>query len=452
MGFPEGFLWGAAAAGFQVEGAAREDGKGPSIWDMACRWPGKILNGDQLEPANDHYHRFCEDADLFAGIGLKAYRSSISWPRVIPEGTGKVNERGLDFYDRLVDALLERGIQPWMGLYHWELPYALHLRGGWLNRQIADWMADFAAVAVDRLSDRITYWETINEPQVFIGQGYWQGGIPPFLTLDVTEARLAAHHVLLAHGRTAQVIRARARRQPCIGAALVGEIGIPATTGAADVEAARAYAFSLREDEGKLFKNTWFADPIFLGRYPEDGLRLHSGKMPPIPAGDMEVVCQPLDYYGVNLYSGVHVRAAADGGYEILPRVTGAPCAGMGYHLTPEILYWGPRFLFERYGLPIVVTENGIDLNDWIHLDGRVHDPQRIEYLARHLKELGRAIDNGVAAKGYFVWTTMDNFECTVGYRPRMGLIHVDFATQRRTLKDSAYWYKEIIAANGAGL
>ncbi|HEY32753.1 MAG TPA: beta-glucosidase [Dehalococcoidia bacterium] len=448
MSFPNDFTWGAATASYQIEGGAYEDGKGLSVWDTFCQQPGKIWGGNTGDVACDHYHRYQEDARLMKELGLKAYRFSVSWPRVLPEGIGVVNEKGLDFYDRLVDALLENGIEPWLTLFHWDYPQSLFQKGGWLNRDSSDWFAEYTGVVVDKLSDRVSHWMTMNEPQVFITIGHQSGYHAPGFNLDFSEVLVAAHNTLLAHGKAVQVIRAHARTRPNVGAVHATSIYFPDTEAQADIEAARNRMFSVREKN--CWSNTWFADPMILGGYPEDGLRLFGSDLPEIPDGDMETICQPLDFYGLNNYEGRAVRAAGDGGAEIVKRPDGPPLTTMEWQVTPRGYYWGPRFLFERYRLPIVVTENGMANCDWVHRDGMVHDPQRIDYLARYLGELSRAIEEGVVVKGYFVWTLMDNFEWAFGYRQRFGIVHVDYATQKRTPKDSAYWYKDVIASNGS--
>lgn len=448
MSFPKDFVWGAAAASYQIEGGAYDDGKGLSVWDMTCKSPGKIWADNSGDVACDHYHRFEEDARLMGEIGLQAYRLSISWPRVLPNGTGAVNEKGLAFYDRLIDALLQNGVQPWVTLFHWDYPYALYCRGGWLNRDSAEWFAAYTQVIIDKLSDRVSHWITQNEPQCFIGLGHQTGEHAPGLKLGFAEVLLAAHHSLLAHGKAVQVIRARAKTQPSIGAAPVGIVKIPVSSRPEDIKAAQMATFMISSKS--CWSNTWFADPMIFGRYPEDGLKLFANEMPDIRNGDMETICQALDFYGTNIYFGETIRAKAEGGYERVKSPNGPMLTTMTWEVTPEALYWGPRFLYERYKLPIVVTENGMANCDWIHLDGKVHDPQRIDFLSRYLRAYHRALDDGVVAKGYFVWSVMDNFEWGHGYKQRFGLIYVDYATQKRVLKDSAYWYKEVIDSKGA--
>jgi beta-glucosidase len=448
MSFPPDFVWGAAAASYQIEGGAYDDGKGLSVWDVRCKSPGKIWAGDSGEVACDHYHRFEEDARLMGEIGLQAYRLSISWPRVLPNGTGAVNEKGLAFYDRLIDALLQNGVQPWVTLFHWDYPQALFCRGGWLNRDSADWFAEYAHIIIDKLSDRVAHWITQNEPQCYLGFGHQTGEHAPGLELGFAEVLRAAHHSLLAHGKAVQVIRTRAKTPPLIGAAPVGIVKMPASNRPEDIAAARAATFAVSAKN--CWSNTWFADPMIFGRYPDDGLKLFAKEMPEIRSGDMETINQPLDFYGINVYFGETVRAAGDGGYERVKSSNGPPLTTMGWEVTPEALYWGPRFIYERYKLPIVVTENGMANCDWIQLDGKVHDPQRIDFLSRYLRAYQRAVGDGVVAKGYFVWSVMDNFEWAHGYKQRFGLIYVDYATQKRVLKDSAYWYREVIASQGA--
>lgn len=446
MSFPKDFIWGAAAASFQIEGASETDGKGPSVWDMMCKIPGKVWEGNTGDIACDHYNRYREDVDLMSQIGLKAYRLSVSWPRVMPEGTGKVNDKGLSFYDKLVDSLLEKNIDPWVTLFHWDYPYALFNRGGWLNRDSADWFADYSKVIVDKLSDRVSNWMTLNEPQCFIGLGHQTGIHAPGVEFGFSEVLLANHNALRAHGKAVKVIRENAKLPSKIGGAPVGVVKMPATKNEADVNIARESMFSITGKD--CWNNSWFADPMIFGHYPKDGLELFKNEMPKIHDGDMEDICQPLDFYGANIYNGQTVKAGKDGDVEFCKSSNGPALTTMDWKVSPESIYWGAKFLYDRYKLPIVVTENGMANTDWVSLDGKVHDPQRIDFMARYLNAYKDAIKDGVEALGYFYWSIMDNFEWAEGYRKRFGLIHVDYETQKRTLKDSALWYRDFIKSN----
>jgi len=446
--FPKDFIWGAAASSYQIEGAAWRDGGGESVWDMFGRQPGKIRNGDSGEVACDHYHRYREDVGLMADIGLQAYRFSVSWPRVLPHGVGAVNTKGLDFYSRLVDALLEHGITPWLTLFHWDFPYALYCKGGWLNRDSADWFADYTAIMVDKLSDRVAHWMTLNEPQCFIGMGHLDGTHAPGLQMGLAEALLAGHHALLAHGQAVQVIRARAKTPPLVSAAQAGIVSIPDTDEPEHIEAARTSMFSIREKI--LFNNSWFSDPMIFGCYPQDGVELFAADMPKLQPGDLATIQQPLDFYGANIYSGCHIRETSAGDFEKAHKKD-VPVTAMDWPVTPEALYWGPRFIHERYRLPIVITENGMASHDHVQ-SGEVHDQLRIDFLQQYLQQYSRAIAEGVPALGYFLWSIIDNFEWAEGYSKRFGLIHVDYATQQRTRKDSSHWYQAVIATNGKHL
>lgn len=449
--FPPSFVWGAAAASYQIEGAATEDGKGLSVWDMLCRKPGAIWEGHTGNVACDHYHRYAEDVALMQQIGLQAYRFSISWPRVLPDGVGKVSPAGLGFYDRLADNLLEAGVAPYATLFHWDFPYALYCRGGWLNRDSADWFADYARVVVEALGDRVRDWMTLNEIQVFVGMGHLDGEHAPGDKLGMPEVLRVGHHAMLAHGKAVQAIRA-ASPGPCrVGWAPTTFPMIPVTESPEDIAAARMAMFSVAE-EFAIWSNTWWLDPVFFGRYPEDGLRLFGAAAPPVQPGDMETISQPLDFCGFNIYQGSGVQAGPQGDPIPVPRPVGYPKTSFNWPVTPEALYWGPRFMYERYGLPLFITENGLANADWVSLDGVVHDPQRIDFTRRYLLALERAIADGVDMRGYFHWSLMDNFEWANGYRERFGLIFVDYPTQRRVLKDSARWYAEVIASNGAKL
>ena len=459
--FPENFTWGTAAASYQIEGAATEDGRGLSVWDMLCRRPGRIFSGQNGNVACDHYHRYKEDVALMRDLGVKAYRLSTSWPRILPEGTGAVNAKGLEFYDKLVDELLAAGIEPWITLFHWDFPYELYCRGGWLNPDSSKWFADYTKIVVDQLSDRVAHWFTLNEPQCFIGLGMQDGIHAPGDRLGNHEVLRAAHHTLLAHGRAVQVIRAHAKKPPLIGWAPVGSPNIPENpNNPADVATARNAMFSIGAKnipgnpwgDNPICGNSWWSDPVFFGAYPQDGLEHYGAAAPKVRSGDMEIISQPLDFFGVNIYGGVPVRAGASGKEERVYPPVGAPLTAFKWDVVPAALYWGPKFLHERYKLPVIITENGLSGADWVALDGGVHDGHRIDFLQRYLRELGRAITDGVDVRGYFHWSIMDNFEWAEGYKERFGLIHVDYATQKRTPKDSARWYREVIASNGRKL
>ncbi|MEI6970029.1 MAG: GH1 family beta-glucosidase [bacterium] len=444
--FPDKFTWGVAAASYQIEGAVNEGGRGQSVWDAFCRWDGKIWNGDSGDVACDHYHRYREDVALMRDIGVRAYRLSVAWPRVIPAGTGAVNPEGLGFYDRLVDSLLEAGITPWVTLFHWDYPLDLFHRGGWLNRDSVEWFADYTKVVVDRLSDRVQNWMTLNEPQCFVWLGHGIGTHAPGLQLPPASLLRVAHHALMAHGRAVQVIRASAKTKPTVGWAPVGVIRYPATDKPEDLDAARRSMHGMTS--AHLWTNTWFSDPVILGHYPEDGLKLFGKAVPKFPASDLEVMKQPLDFYGANIYNALGVRAGANGQIEEVKREAGSPVSLYHWPVEPASLYWGPRLLQERYKLPIVITENGMATHDWISRDGKVHDPQRIDFLSRYLEQLHRAISDGVDVRAFFHWSILDNFEWNEGCKHRFGLAFVDYPTQRRVLKDSAYWYRDVMAGN----
>ena len=447
MSFPKDFVWGAAAASYQIEGSARQDGKGTSIWDVFCQKQGTVWNGQSGEVACDHYRRYQEDVRLMKQIGLYAYRLSISWPRIIPQGTGAINPKGLEFYDKLIDELLAADISPYVTLFHWDYPYELYCRGGWLNQDSSDWFAEYVEVVVDRLSDRVKHWITLNEPKCFITLGHQWGMHAPGDKLEFGNVLTAAHNVLLAHGKAVQTIRARSKAECRIGLASLGVVNVPATDSSEDIEAARQAMFSVTYKN--CWNNTWWTDPVLLGQYPEDGLGLFGSDVPAIGGGDLETVCQSLDFLGLNIYFGQITRAGKDGRPEIVPLPVGYAMTSYGWVVTPEALYWAPRLFWERYRLPIIITENGMSNVDWLSLDGKVHDPQRIDFLNRYLLQLEKASNDTTDIRGYFHWSLLDNFEWSEGYKQRFGLIYVDYATQKRILKDSAYWYKEVIVSNG---
>lgn len=448
--FPDNFTWGVASSSYQIEGAPHADNKGPSIWDTFCRRDGAIVNAHTGDTACDHYHRWRNDVALMRDLGVRAYRLSISWPRVLPAGDGAVNLPGLGFYDALIDALLDADITPWVTLFHWDYPYMLQCRGGWLNPKSPAWFASYAAVVADRLSDRVTHWITINEPQIFLGLGHGDGTHAPGLKLSFQDRLLATHHTLLAHGLATQEIRAHAKRPVLIGWAPCGRIAFPATESEADIDAARRTTFSIARRDS--WNNTWFADPVCLGHYPEDGLDLYHDAIPTITASDLRTIHQPLDFYGVNIYSGEPYAVGTEGLPVRVPVPPGFPQTSMKWDVAPQSLRWGPRFIHERYKLPIVITENGMSNLDWPDPTGRIPDPQRISYTREYLLELSKAIHDGTDVRGYFHWSIMDNFEWAEGYTQRFGLVHVDFQTLARTPKDSALWYRDVMNTNGQSL
>jgi beta-glucosidase len=450
MGFRNDFVWGAATAAYQVEGAATEAGKGLSIWDRFCREPGAVQYGNHGGVACDQYHRYPADVALMKELELQAYRLSIAWPRVIPEGVGAVNRAGLDFYDRLVDELLKNGIIPYITLYHWDLPVALHRRGGWLNADSPDWFADYTRVIIERLSDRVTHWFTMNENKVFVLDGYLTGEHAPGIRAKLADALQINHHVLLAHGQAVQAIRQFAK-QPCqVGLAGAVSPKVPATGSAADIEAARRATF-FSETSNPYIESLWL-DPAYLGDYPPELYQVFGADMPHIGPNDLKTIAQPLDLIGLNIYFGDLVKAGAAGKAVPVDFPAGYPRTAFGWPVIPEALYWGPKFFAERYHQPIVISENGLSNLDWVGVDGAVHDPQRIDFTRRYLRELKKAAEHGVDVRGYFHWSLLDNFEWAEGYQQRFGLAYVDFETQQRTIKDSGYWYRDVIRSNGANL
>ncbi|MFN2350342.1 MAG: GH1 family beta-glucosidase [Kiritimatiellia bacterium] len=447
MTFPHNFVWGAATAAYQIEGAANQDGKGPSIWDVFAHTPGKTYGGQHGDVACDHYNRYRQDVALMKQIGLRAYRFSIAWPRVIPDGTGAPNPAGLDFYDRLVDELLKNGIEPFATVFHWDYPYALYRRGGWLNRDSADWFADYAGLLVSRLGDRVANWMTFNEPANIINHGHARGVKAPGLCLPVSEQLLAAHHILLAHGKAVSRMRASSPQALQIGMAPNAQFCYPDTDEAHVVEVARRCSFDMRFSAAWCLQ--WWLDPVVFGRYPADGLAQFAAEMPAGLEDDMPVIAQKLDFCGINIYSGREITLDHQQAPAPVAQPVGAAQTAMNWPITPRVMRYGPRFMHERYGLPLYITENGLANTDWPALDGAVHDPQRIDFMQRYLSELEQGIREGADVRGYFHWSLMDNFEWAHGYRERFGLIYVDYSNQRRILKDSAHWYAGVVARNG---
>lgn len=434
---PKGFIWGASTAAAQIEGAAAEDGRRPSIWDAFAATRGKIKDGSNPSVASDHYHRYKEDVALMKRLGLGAYRFSVSWSRVIPDGVGAVNEKGLDFYDRLIDDLIAKNVEPWLCLYHWDLPLALHEKGGWTNRDVKAWFEEYSAVVAKRFGDRVARWATFNEPGVFTTAGYAVGYHAPGVA-DLGAYLAAAHNVNRAHGAAVAALRS-AKVKGQIGVVCNQQPARPATPSDEDKAAAALY---------DLFWNRTFADPMILGSYPE-GLMPFFASL--IQDGDLDGVKQPLNFLGVNHYSPTYVKSdlSAPGGLAQAAPPEGAPVTIMGWEIAPKAFAQTLILEHARYGLPIVVTENGVADREEVGADGEVRDRARIDYLAKYIGAVASAIDAGARVDGYFVWSLIDNFEWAEGYEPRFGLVHIDYKTQKRTPKQSFYWLAEEVAKPG---
>ena len=449
--FKKDFVWGVATASVQIEGGAKSDGKGPSIWDTFCDRGGVIEGNETPAVSCDHYHRWAEDVEIMAELGIRAYRMSVSWPRLFPEGTGKINRAGVDFYNRLFDRCLEKGIEPYVTLYHWDLPQKLSEKGGWLNRDCADWFAEYSAKAAELFSDRVKQFIPLNEPTCALVLGYAIGVHAPGYRLSRKEANAAAHHMLLAQGKSVQALRAGAKSKLCIGTATVANVRTPSDGTKESLEAARAATFA---PEKWAENAAWWLDPILLDDYVQQKLPGYEDYFENVREGDLAIISSPIDYIGLNMYNSFPVSARAVGSgtggiYCNEAFKPGDPKTSMGWPVTPEVMYYGPKFYSERYkGVPIYITENGVALNEWICSDGKVHDPMRADYLKRYLRALADIADEA-DVRGYFYWSLLDNFEWSNGYDKRFGLVYVDYGDCTRTIKDSAWYYKEIIASDG---
>lgn len=443
--FPEDFVWGVATASYQIEGAVDEDGRGPSIWDTFSATPGKVKHGDTGAVACDHYHRYREDIALMRdSLGVDAYRFSIAWPRVLPEGRGQVNETGLDFYERLVDSLLEAGITPWVTLYHWDLPQALQDAGGWPSRDIVAAYRDYVDVVTSRLGDRIRHWMTFNEPWVFTYLGYAAGIHAPGHK-NFSEFLQGTHHMLLAHADAEPVIRRNAGDNAQVGLVLNLLWADPATEATED-------QIAVERQMG--FQNRWFLDPVYRGQYPGDMVQLYEQArvMPKIDTDEISRVQGKPDFLGVNFYTREVIQHDPDG-MPVL-QTSQVDQAGehttMGWEVAPESLYNVLTWVNTHYDPgSIYITENGAAFPDTVTEDGAVHDPRRTTYYQQYLASAHRAMTDGVPLRGYFAWSLMDNFEWAEGYEQRFGIIYVDYNTQQRILKDTAHWYSRVIAQNG---
>ena len=450
--FRDDFVWGVASSAYQVEGRSRDFGSGKTIWDTFTE-EGHILDGYTAEDGADHINHYKEDYALMRELGVKAYRFSLNWTRILPNGTGEVNREAIVLYRDMIEEMKKNGITPYLTMYHWEFPQALQDRGGWVNEDVVEWFGEYAKVVAENFSDICEHFITLNEPQCFVGLGHLSGVHAPGQRLPYKEVFQIAHNALRAHGLAVKQLRKYACRPIQIGYAPTCGVAYPATDKPEDIAAAREYYFTQNNPMDNWTWNVaWFSDPVFLGHYPEDGLKKYKEYLPEITAEDMELISQPLDFMGQNIYNGFMIRAGADGKPEFVERPAGFPKTAAQWPVTPECLYWGLKFLYERYRLPLYVTENGMSCHDNIARDGRVHDEDRITFLDRYISAVQKVVDEGADIRGYFLWTFLDNFEWDKGYTERFGIVYVDFQTKERIPKDSAYWYKEVMESNGRTL
>lgn len=435
--FPADFVWGCSTSSFQIEGAAAVDGRTPSIWDQFCLQPGNIRDGSDASVACDHYHRWPEDLNLAKQFGMNAYRFSIAWPRIFPDASGKPNQAGLDFYSRLVDGMLERGLQPWATLYHWDLPQYLQEQGGWENRATVDAYLSYADVVTRHLGDRIKHWITHNEPWCTAMHGNWDGMHAPGKK-DFKVALQVCHHVMLSHGLAVPLIRANVPKAQ-VGIAL----SLHPLRAASELESDQ---IAMHRHDG--LRNRWFLDPLFGRGYPADVMAHCAAYLPRMEAGDLEVMAAPLDFLGVNYYFPETIAAAPENPplHTRLKEVAGRERTGFGWEVAPD----GMRELLQRIAreyaaIPIYLTENGSSYDDSVETDGSVQDTARRDYFIRHLGALQQARQQGVDVRGYFAWSLMDNFEWAEGYLRRFGMVYIDFATQQRTVKQSGHWFSDFL-------
>jgi beta-glucosidase len=446
-GFPKDFLWGTATSSYQIEGAVNEDGRGRSIWDTFTHTPGKIEDGSNGDRANEHFHRYKEDVRLIKDLGVKAYRFSIAWPRVFPEGTGAPNPKGLDFYNRLLDELLANGIEPYATLYHWDLPQALQDRvGGWQSSDTSKAFADYAGYVAERLSDRVKNFFTLNEAGRFLNFGYGWGIDAPGLNLPLAELNQTRHHVVLGHGLAVQAIRASARAGTKVGPAENISTCVPAINTPENI---RATEMATRE------LNAGLLGVMLEGKYTEGYLEYAGAAAPKFTAEELKIIGSPNDFVGLNIYAPQFYIVASDRkpGWAVLPFPTSFPHMNSEWlRIGPEVIYWAPRIAAKLWNIDtIYISENGTSSEDQLRADGKVYDLDRISFLRNYLTQLQRATSEGVPVRGYFLWSLMDNFEWVYGYEKRFGLYHVDFETQARVPKLSADFFRDVVARNAIG-
>jgi beta-glucosidase len=441
--FPSGFQWGCASSSYQIEGATAEDGRKPSVWDTFARTPGHIKNGDTGDNADDFYHLYKQDVQRLKDLGVRAYRFSIAWPRVFPDGTGRPNEKGIAFYERVTDELLANGIEPYVTLFHWDLPQAMQDRfGGWESRETSKAFADYADFAARRLSDRVHHFFTINEFSCFTDEGYASGISGPGLKLPKDRVNQVRHNAVLAHGMAVQAIRAAARPGTKVGLAENPAVCVPVIESPRHIEAARKAMRHL---------NAPFLTTVLEGKYPDSYLSAEDGNAPKYNSGDMSIIGSPLDFVGVNVYTPAYVRAAdSTAGFEVVEPPSTYPHTGLDWlRVGPEIAYWAPRHLSEIWRVKdVYISENGCSSDDRIAADGHIYDTDRVMYVRNHLIHAHRAVSEGWPLRGYFWWSLTDNFEWAEGYSQRFGIYYVDYKTQKRLPKLSAAFYREVIARN----
>ena len=440
--FPQGFLWGSATASYQVEGAVKEDGRGTTIWDTFSHTPGKVHNGDTGDVADDYYHRYKEDIGVMKALGLKTCRFSVAWSRIFPNGTGTPNQKGVDFYKRMVDELHANGIEPYCTLYHWDLPQALEDKGGWQNRDTAKAFADYCGYTVKQLSDRISHWMTMNEMRSFVELGYGNGMHAPGLRLDAARLAQLNHYVVLGHGLAVQAVRANGRAHTRVGIPDNAEATTPVIETPENIKAAET---AMREE------NAMFLTVLMEGKYTDAYLARLGAAAPKFTPEELKIISSPMDFLGLNVYTAVYVRAADNAlGYVKVPDPTSYPhLASPWLTVGPEALYWVPKLVNTVWGVKeMYITENGCSSDDKLAADGHVYDSDRVMYLRNYLTQLHRAVSEGVPVKGYFLWSLLDNFEWADGYEKRFGITYVDFQTQKRTPKLSSEFYRQVIAAN----
>lgn len=448
--FPEKFIWGAATASAQIEGGYNAGGRSPSVWDTAAFYKCKenIFNFNSPHIACDHYHKWKEDVALMKKIGLKAYRFSLSWSRLIPDGYGKLNPQGVKFYSDLIDELLKNDIEPFITLFHWDYPQVLLDQGGWLNPNSVKWFENYAKECVKLFSDRVKVFMTMNEPECFVNLGYTKKRNAPFYDLPEEVVFNLQHNVLKANGAAVIAMRENAKQPIQIGQAFAQGGKVPVSLKKEDIEAAKKAFF---DNSGNEFWGNWFVNTIVTGEYDQRKLNKFKGEAK-YSADDMKLIHQTPDFIGVNQYTGHYVKSDGNNGYEIVPFGANTDYTAMNWAVVNDCMFWTCKMLYDKYKLPLYITENGVALSEWPDEKGQIADSSRIQYIKNHLRSVEKAINYGVPVKGYFYWSLMDNFEWSYGNSKRFGLIRINYDTLERTLKDSAYWYGDVIKTNGGNI